>query len=136
MELANASGTLVQGRKLKILLAEDGLVNQKVAIGLLTQQGHEVILASDGAEAVVAFNNDVFDLVLMDIQMPNMDGHQATKIIRQNELTSGRRTPIVAMTAGAMKGDEELCLQSGMDEYIAKPFDPKRLYDTIAKCTE
>ncbi|NNE00535.1 MAG: response regulator, partial [Pirellulaceae bacterium] len=122
--------------KLKILLAEDGLVNQQVAIMLLEQEGHEVVLATDGSEAVDAMDSDEFDLVLMDIQMPNMDGHEATKIIRQKEQSSNRRTPIVAMTANAMKGDEERCIESGMDDYVAKPFDPKVLLDVIAKCTD
>ena len=124
-----------QVRKLKILLAEDGLVNQMVAIGLLEQDGHDVVLASDGVEAVAAHKQNDFDLVLMDIQMPNMDGHEATKMIRQREQDSSRRTPIVAMTASAMKGDEERCIESGMDDYIAKPFDPEKLFNVLAKCT-
>ncbi|PAY19173.1 hypothetical protein CKO51_12495 [Rhodopirellula sp. SM50] len=125
-----------QVRKLRILLAEDGLVNQKVAIGLLTREGHEVVLASDGVEAVDAYDNEEFDLVLMDIQMPTMDGHEATRIIRQKELDSRRRTPIVAMTASAMTGDEERCIESGMDAYVAKPVDPETLFDVIARCTD
>ncbi|KAA1261313.1 Signal transduction histidine-protein kinase BarA [Rubripirellula obstinata] len=125
-----------QQRKLKILVAEDGLVNQKVAKGILSRRGYEVVIASDGAEAVEALDQDDFDLVLMDIQMPNMDGHEATRIIRQKELDSDRHIPIVAMTAGAMKGDEEHCLASGMDAYVAKPFDPDDLLKVIAKHTE
>ena len=135
-EKTSLAESQVPVRSLRILLAEDGLVNQKVAIGLLTRQGHEVVLATDGAEAVDALDKDEFDLVLMDVQMPNMDGHEATRIIRQKEQTSGRRTPIVAMTASAMKGDEERCLESGMDDYIAKPFNPKTLSRIIAKCTD
>ena len=122
-------------RKLKILLAEDGVVNQKVAIGLLERQGHEVVLATDGMEAVNAMDSDEFDLVLMDVQMPNMDGHDATKIIRQKEKSSERRTPIIALTASAMKGDEERCLESGMDDYVAKPLNPKILFNIIARHT-
>ncbi len=121
-------------RKLKILLAEDGEVNRQVAIGLLTQQGHEVSVAHDGLEAVAALEEQPFDLVLMDVQMPNMDGHEATRIIRQKEQDASRHTPIVAMTAGAMKGDEEKCLQSGMDAYVSKPFNPESLYRTIERC--
>lgn len=121
---------------LKILLAEDGIVNQKVAISLLTKQGHEVVLAKDGIEAVEAMKNDDFDLVLMDVQMPNMDGHEATRRIRRHEKTRGRRTPIVAMTAGAMQGDEEHCLRAGMDYFIAKPFEPDSLFDVVAKCID
>jgi CheY-like chemotaxis protein/HPt (histidine-containing phosphotransfer) domain-containing protein len=121
-------------RKLKILLAEDGEVNRHVAIGLLTRQGHEVVVATDGAEAVAALDEQVFDLVLMDVQMPNLDGLEATKIIRQKEQAVGRHTPIIAMTAGAMKGDEERCLESGMDNYLSKPIQPKMLYDAIEQC--
>ncbi|WP_197231783.1 PAS domain-containing hybrid sensor histidine kinase/response regulator [Novipirellula artificiosorum] len=123
-------------RKLKILLAEDGLVNQKVAIGLLKGLGHEVVLASDGVEAVAALDKQQFDLVLMDVQMPRLDGLEATQIIRQNEQAIERHTPIVAMTAGAMKGDEEHCLASGMDGYISKPIDPTLLAETIGKCVK
>ncbi len=123
-------------RKLKILLAEDGEVNQQVAIGLLTQQGHQVIVASDGVEAVNALDDQMFDLVLMDVQMPNMDGIEATKIIRQKEQATDRHTPIVAMTAGAMKGDEERCLGSGMDSYLSKPINPKMLYEVIEQCAD
>jgi signal transduction histidine kinase/CheY-like chemotaxis protein/HPt (histidine-containing phosphotransfer) domain-containing protein len=119
---------------LTILLAEDGEVNRQVAIGLLTQQGHEVIVARDGGEAVAALDKQPFDVVLMDVQMPNMDGHQATKIIRQKEAASNRHTPIIAMTAGAMKGDEEKCLRSGMDAYVSKPFNPQTLFQTIQRC--
>jgi PAS domain S-box-containing protein len=123
------------GRKLKILLAEDGVVNQKVAIGLLELEGHEVVLATDGSEAIHAIENGEFDLILMDVQMPNMDGHEATKIIRQQEHSSGRRIPIIALTASAMKGDEERCLESGMDGYISKPLNPKIMFSVIARHT-
>ena len=122
------------GKSLQILLAEDGIVNQKVAISLLTKRGHEVVLAKDGIEAVEAMKKRDFDLVLMDVQMPNMDGHEATRIIRQREKKLGRHTPIVAMTAGAMQGDEEHCLRAGMDYFIAKPFEPNSLFDVVAKC--
>ncbi len=132
-QFSPVSETERQYRKLKILLAEDGEVNRQVAIGLLTQQGHEVVVATDGAEAVAEMDKQVFDLVLMDVQMPNMDGHEATKIIRQKEQVANRHTPIIAMTAGAMKGDEEHCLQSGMDGYLAKPVNPKMLYEVIER---
>ncbi len=123
-------------RSLKILLAEDGEVNQQVAIGLLSQRGHEVVVAADGVEAVAALDDHVFDLVLMDVQMPNMDGIEATKLIRRKEQALDRHTPIVAMTAGAMKGDEECCLESGMDGYISKPINPKVLFDAIHRCVD
>ena len=119
-------------RKLQILLAEDGEVNRQVAVGLLTHQGHEVFVATDGTEAVAALDQQAFDLVLMDVQMPNMDGIEATKIIREKEQAAGRHTKIFAMTAGAMKGDEARCLEAGMDGYLSKPIDPNKLFDVIA----
>jgi CheY-like chemotaxis protein/HPt (histidine-containing phosphotransfer) domain-containing protein len=113
--------------QLKILLAEDGLVNQRVAVGLLETRGHRVVVANNGVEAVAAFDSDTFDVVLMDVQMPEMDGYQATAAIRQRERRSGGHTPIIAMTAAAMKGDREKCLAAGMDGYIAKPIDRHQL---------
>jgi CheY-like chemotaxis protein/HPt (histidine-containing phosphotransfer) domain-containing protein len=120
-------------RPLKVLLAEDGIVNQQVAIGLLKRRGHEVTVAKDGQEAIDAIEQDNFDAVLMDVQMPNMDGLEATRIIRRREQGLGRHLPIVAMTAGAMKGDEERCLASGMDGYISKPINATMLYETIER---
>lgn len=121
-------------RKLKILLAEDGEVNRQVAIGLLTHQGHEVVVAHDGVEAIAALQQQAFDLVLMDVQMPNMDGIEATQLIRLREADRSRKTPIVAMTAGAMKGDEQHCLQAGMNSYLSKPIEPELLYQVIESC--
>ena len=110
---------------LRILLAEDNLANQKLAVGLLTKWGHHVTVTNNGAEALRAWaeppDGRLFDVVLMDVQMPEMDGFEATAAIRERERSLGRRTPIVAMTAHAMKGDRELCLAAGMDGYIAKP---------------
>ena len=110
---------------LRILLAEDNLANQKLAVGLLTKWGHRVVVANNGAEAVQAWSDPPegrpFDVVLMDIQMPEMDGFEATAAIRERERSRGRHTPIVAMTAHAMKGDRERCLEAGMDGYLAKP---------------
>ncbi|MHC4533794.1 MAG: response regulator [Planctomycetota bacterium] len=116
---------------LRILLAEDGLVNQKVAVNLLEQRGHKVTVANNGEEAVAALANESFDVVLMDVQMPTMDGLEATGIIREKEKESGAHIPIIAMTAHAMKGDRERCMEAGMDGYIAKPIRAKDLYETI-----
>jgi len=116
---------------LNILLAEDGLVNQKVAVNLLEQRGHKVTVANDGREAVDALERKSFDAVLMDIQMPAMDGLEATGIIRRREKASGGYIPIIAMTAHAMEGDRERCLEAGMDAYIAKPIRARELYDTV-----
>jgi two-component system, sensor histidine kinase and response regulator len=115
------------GRHLRILLAEDNVVNQRVAVRVLEKRGHWVVVAENGAEALQALACQRFDLVLMDVQMPEMDGLDATRRIRTMEEQTGQRLPIVAMTAHAMKGDRERCLQAGMDDYIAKPIDAKKL---------
>ena len=115
---------------LSILLAEDSLVNQKLALGLLHQHGHQVVVVNDGREAVQAVADRQFDLVLMDIQMPEMDGLEATSLIRARE-SHGSHVPIIAMTAHAMKGDREACLDAGMDGYISKPIRANRLVEAI-----
>ncbi len=118
---------------LKILLAEDSPINQRLAIGLLERKGHRVVVASDGKVAVEKFRGESFDLVLMDVQMPEMDGFEATRAIREAE-GHERRVPIIAMTAHAMKGDRERCLEAGMDAYLAKPIRASELYEIIASC--
>ncbi len=121
-----------QIRPLRILLAEDSPVNQKLAIGLLERHGHRIVVASHGKEAVsLLATQPPFDLVLMDVQMPKMDGYEATAAIRRREKSAGGHIPIVAMTAHAMRGDRERCLESGMDGYIAKPIRAKELFRTI-----
>jgi two-component system, sensor histidine kinase and response regulator len=119
-------------RPLRILLAEDNAVNQKLAVRLLEKQGHTVAVADTGAAALAALEHATFDLLLMDLQMPEMDGFEATALIRTREKTTGRRLPIVAMTAHAMKGDRERCLGAGMDGYISKPIHAQELFETIA----
>ena len=116
---------------LRVLLAEDGVANQKLAVGVLEKWGHAVTVANDGKEAVDYWAKEDFDLILMDIQMPEMDGFEATAMIRQQERSRGRRTPIVAMTAHAMAGDKEKCLEAGMDGYVAKPMRQQALLDAI-----
>jgi two-component system, sensor histidine kinase and response regulator len=116
---------------LKILLAEDSPFNQKLALGVLGKRGHHVTVAQTGHEAVSQAANNEFDLIFMDIQMPEMDGLEATRRIRAHEQGRGRRTPIIAMTAQAMKGMRERCLSVGMDDYLVKPVRARELYDKI-----
>ena len=119
-------------RTLRILLAEDNKVNQLVAARLLEKRGHTVVIAGNGREALAALDEPGgFDLILMDVQMPDMDGFEATGIIRAREKSSGAHLPIIAMTAHAMKGDEERCLAAGMDGYLSKPIQVEQLFATI-----
>lgn len=118
-------------RRLRILLAEDNLVNQRVAAKMLERMGHTVSIVENGAEALGALEKQSFDLILMDIQMPEVDGFEATLSIREREIITGGHLPIVAMTAHAMKGDKEKCLQAGMDGYIAKPINAQLLFETV-----
>lgn len=116
---------------LKVLVAEDNAVNQRLVERLLERRGHSVRIAGDGVEAVKALSEEEFDVVLMDVQMPNMDGFQATAAIRQREKGAGGHIPIIAMTAHAMRGDRERCLGAGMDGYISKPLRSKDFYAAI-----
>jgi two-component system, sensor histidine kinase and response regulator len=118
-------------RKLKILLAEDNLVNQQLAARILEKRGHSVEVVGDGKKALAALSRAQFDLVLMDIQMPELDGFQTTAAIRAREDSSGARIPIVALTAHAMTGDRERCLAAGMDAYLSKPLRAHELIATI-----
>jgi CheY-like chemotaxis protein len=112
-------------------LAEDNAVNQKVAIRLLEKRGHVVDIAHNGLEALALLETSAYDLILMDVQMPGMDGLEATRAIRARETGLPRRTPIVAMTAHAIKGDEERCLAAGMDGYLSKPIQIGRLHEVL-----
>jgi len=119
-------------RPLRVLLAEDNAINQKVVSGMLASGGHQVIAVDNGEQAVAAVTRQVFDVVLMDIQMPVMNGFEATAAIREAERATGGHLPIVAMTAHAMTGDRERCLAAGMDGYVAKPIRIADLFATIA----
>ncbi len=118
-------------RKLRILLAEDNRVSQQLAARLLEKRGHSVVVAGNGREAMMALEKQSFDLVLMDVEMPEMDGLEATAAIREKEKGSGTHGPIVAMTAQAMTGDRERCLAGGMDDYISKPIRKEDLYEKV-----
>jgi PAS domain S-box-containing protein len=124
-------------RPLKILVAEDNAVNQKVVSRLLEKQGHSVMLTKNGKEAVAAWEEEAFDLVLMDVQMPEMDGFQATRRIRERERRQSEAPiPIIALTAHAMKGDRERCLEAGMDAYVSKPIRAGDLFAEMERLTD
>jgi PAS domain S-box-containing protein len=118
-------------RKLRILLAEDNVVNQRLAARFIEKRGHAVTVAGSGREALAALETGSFDAILMDVQMPEMDGFEATAAIRNKEKTTGQHVPIIAMTAYAMRGDRERCLAAGMDGYVSKPIRPEDLFREI-----
>jgi two-component system, sensor histidine kinase and response regulator len=122
--------------RLHILLAEDNAVNQKLAVRMLEKRGHTLVVASTGKEALAAWKRERFDLILMDVQMPEMDGFEVTAAIRQAERLTGVHIPIVAMTAYAMSGDRQRCLEAGMDGYIPKPIQAQTVFEVIkAMCS-
>jgi len=118
-------------RKLQVLLAEDNPVNQRLVVKLMEKQGHSIVVTGTGKEALAALEGGRFDVVLMDVQMPEMGGFEAATIIREREKTTGAHIPIVAMTAHALKGDRERCLESGMDAYVSKPIQSRLLFEAI-----
>jgi CheY-like chemotaxis protein/HPt (histidine-containing phosphotransfer) domain-containing protein len=120
-------------RSLRILLAEDNEINQELAVRSLKKRGHSIVVAVNGVEALAVLEQQTIDLVLMDIQMPVMDGLAATAAIREREKAGGTHIPIVALTAHAMTGDRERCLAAGMDAYISKPLRVKELMEVIAR---
>jgi CheY-like chemotaxis protein len=120
-------------RPLRVLLAEDNIVNQRLAVRILEKRGHSAVVACNGKEALALLEREPFDLVLMDLEMPEMSGFEATAAIRARERETGRHIPILALTAHAMKGDRERCLAAGMDGYVAKPIQARELYQAIAE---
>jgi CheY-like chemotaxis protein len=123
----------LEPRNLRVLLAEDHPVNQQLVTRLLQRRGHTVVVAADGRKALEAYSREPFDLILMDVQMPVMDGFEATAAIREQEAGGDRRVRIVAMTAHAMAGDRERCLQAGMDDYMSKPIDTAALLALVTR---
>jgi len=119
------------GTDLRILLAEDNPVNQRLASKLLEKRGHHVTVTATGRGALERIQDEAFDVVLMDVQMPDMDGLEATARIREWEKSTGKRTPIIALTAHSMKGDRDRSLAAGMDTYVTKPFDINRLIEVV-----
>ncbi len=117
----------------RVLLAEDNAVNQTLALRLLEKRGYFVSVAGNGREALAALEKEIFDVVLMDIQMPEMDGFEATATIREREKSTGKHIPIIALTAHALKSDQERCLSAGMDAYISKPIRTNELFTTIER---
>ena len=129
----DGDGAAQTTKRMRLLLAEDNPVNQRVALHILQKGGHSVLAVGNGREAVDALAREDFDAVLMDVQMPEMDGFEATDAIRTKERITGQHVPIIAMTAHAMKGDRERCLESGMDDYVAKPVHAAELLRVIQK---
>ncbi|MBZ5611950.1 MAG: response regulator [Acidobacteriia bacterium] len=122
------------GCPLSVLVAEDNLVNQKLTVAMLEKLGHRAIMAGNGEEAVARWSEGNVDLILMDVQMPKVDGFDATRRIRYREITAGGHIPVIAMTAHAMSGDRERCLEAGMDDYVSKPVTRAALEQAIARC--
>jgi CheY-like chemotaxis protein len=112
---------------LRVLVAEDNAVNQRLVCRLLEKRGHQVVVAANGREALELVERQSFDIVLMDLQMPELDGFEATAALRAWEADHGRHLPVIALTAHAMKGDRERCLAAGMDGYLSKPIRPQEL---------
>jgi len=127
----NLGQTLPPSRSLRVLLAEDSEVNRQVAQGLLEKRGHTIVCASNGRQAVELARKQEFDVILMDVQMPELDGFQAVQAIRRDEHSLSRRVPVVAMTAHVMKGDRQRCLDAGMDGYVSKPVNPRELFAVV-----
>ncbi len=135
LERAASPSAPLETPPLRILVAEDNLINQKIAARVLEKAGHEVMVASDGREALAAWRKQVFDLVLMDIQMPHLNGFECTAAIRATEEPGGKRVPILALTAHALNGYDRRCLEAGMDGYISKPMRAEELLAAIHRVT-
>jgi len=120
-------------KRLRIILAEDNPINQAVVVRILEKMGHQLEIAHNGQQALATLESGAFDLIFMDVQMPVMDGLTATRAIRERERSSGGRIPIIAMTAHAMKGDRERCLEAGMDGYLSKPINSRSIEQMLER---
>ncbi len=120
---------------LHVLLAEDNPVNQQLALELLQMRGHNVRIAENGKEVLSALEREPFDVILMDLQMPVMDGFQTTAAVRERERKTGAHIPIIAITGSAMQGDRQRCLDAGMDGYLCKPIRSRKLFETVEQFT-
>jgi CheY-like chemotaxis protein len=127
----DASCAREPGSSLKVLLAEDNGVNQRLVVRLLEKRGHHVVVAANGLEALAELKKEDFDLVLRDVQMPEMDGMEETVAIREGEKRTGEHLAVIALTAHAMKGDRDKCLAAGMDGYLTKPIRTQELHDVL-----
>jgi len=134
-EIASIRTSRVAGAKPKVLIAEDNALNRRLALRLMEKLGFQADCVNNGAEAIDAVGRGCYDVVLMDCQMPEVDGLEATRAIREEE-GAAKRTPIIAMTANVFHGERERCLAAGMDDYLAKPVDIKVLADTLRRWTE
>src|SRR4051812_23013883 len=128
---SNGPSSSRDGRCLRVLVAEDNEVSRALAVGLLTKRGHDAVVVGTGREAVDAWERGGFDLILMDLQMPQMDGFEATAAIRAAERGSARHTPIIALTANLASTDEARCREAGMDAFLSKPVRVDAFYETI-----
>jgi two-component system, sensor histidine kinase and response regulator len=134
ISVSTAGHSLIEATNhLTILLVEDNAVNRTLAVRLLEKRGHSVTVALNGKEALAALDKQAFDLIFMDVQMPEMDGLEATRAIRENEKSSGTHVPIIAMTAHAMAGDEDRFRRAGMDEYLSKPVKTEELTELLKR---
>ena len=132
-EVAGPVAAAPRGRPLRVLLAEDNRINQRLVLGILEKHGHTAVLASNGREAVACAHRGGIDVVLLDVQMPVMDGFQAIAAIRDAERGTGHHLPVIALTAHALKGDRERCLAAGMDDYLAKPIHTEELLSMLER---
>jgi len=128
---AEPAAASTAGPGIRVLVVEDNSVNQRLFVRLIENLGHEASVAPDGKQALALLASGSYDLILMDVQMPEMDGFEATREIRRSERRRGAHTPILALTAHAMKGDKERCLEAGMDGYLAKPVQVSEIAEAI-----